>query len=74
MLVANGGGGYWFEVGMDYREVLETTALSLDDLLGQIEDDDPVALEAQKQLERIRPQLESVLAALAVARQSRRRG
>ena len=46
-LVANGGGGYWFEVITDWREAVETTAVSLENLAEQLEDDEPLRPEVQ---------------------------
>jgi HrpA-like RNA helicase len=71
-LVANGGGGYWFEVGMDWREVLETTLTSLEDLSRHLPDSDPLEVEAEAQLVRVRPRLEAVQEALRLARTARR--
>ncbi len=42
MLVANGGGGYWFEVYPDYKDALETTLVSLGDLMQTLPPADPV--------------------------------
>jgi ATP-dependent helicase HrpA len=72
MLVANGGGGYWFEVGMDWREVLETSLTSLEDLQQALPDEDPLQPEVEKRLEEVRPRLEAVQEALQSARKSRR--
>lgn len=72
MLVANGGGGYWFEVGMDYREALETTLISLDDLLEVVPEADELHKLALALLEKWQPQLEAVRTALDRARRSRR--
>ncbi len=44
-LVGNGGGGYWFEVITDWREAVETTAISLEALADDLDDDDPVRPE-----------------------------
>ena len=72
MLVANGGGGYWYEIGMDFREVLEVTLLSLEDLALNLAEGDPLAADIEARIEQIRPQLDEVHEALAAARKSRR--
>ena len=72
MLVANGGGGYWYEVGMDWREVLETTLTSLEDLQQNLDDADALQPQVQALLGQVRPKLEAVQAALQDARKSRR--
>lgn len=72
MLVANGGGGYWFEVCPDWREVLETTLTSMEDLQHNLEDGEPLLTAVESQLMRVRPLLESVHTALQVARKARR--
>jgi hypothetical protein len=71
-LVANGGGGYWFEVGMDWREVLETAMTSLEDLIRHLPDGEPLERDAMAQVARVRPQLEAVQVALRMARTARR--
>ena len=72
MLVANGGGGYWFEIGVDFREVLEVSLLSLEDLVQNLPEDEPLLADIEAQIDRLRPQLEAVQEALANARRSRR--
>ena len=74
MLVANGGGGYWFEVGLDWREVLETTVVSLDDLVGSLEEDDALWPVVHAQAEDVRGKLHVVNEAMAAARRGRRAG
>ncbi len=44
-LVGNGGGGYWFEVITDWREAVETTAVSLEALADDLDDDEPIREE-----------------------------
>jgi hypothetical protein len=39
MLVANGAGGYWFEVAGEFREAVEVTATSLEALRDEAEYD-----------------------------------
>jgi ATP-dependent helicase HrpA len=40
MLVANGGGSFWYEVCPQFPEALEASVLSLEDLMGRLSDDD----------------------------------
>ena len=44
-LVGNGGGGFWFEVITDWREAVETTAVSLEALADDLDDDEPIREE-----------------------------
>ncbi len=41
-LVGNGAGGFWFEVIADWREAVETTAVSLEALADDLDDSDPL--------------------------------
>ena len=55
-LVGNGGGGYWFEVVGDWREAVETTAVSLDALAGDLDDAEairPEVVERQVEIEKL---------------------
>ena len=63
-LVGNGGGGYWFEVMGDWREAVETTAVSLEALADDLEDAEPLredVLAKQEAVEAIAATWESRL-------------
>ncbi len=53
MLVGNGGGGYWYEVGPDFREVVETTAISLEDLQQNLPEGDALHPDVAVQIARL---------------------
>lgn len=52
MLVANGGGGYWYEVSPDFRDALQTTLPSLQQLAEDLEND-PDGVQVAPTLQRV---------------------
>ncbi len=73
-LVANGVGGYWFEVLRGLRDALQTTVLSLEDLLGRLPPDDALEANVRGKLERFTTISESVKNAYGPKRKRRNRG
>jgi hypothetical protein len=51
-LIANGGGGYWYEVTPDFRDALQTTLPSLQQLQEDLEND-PDAAQVYPVLEQV---------------------
>ena len=47
MLVATGGGSFWYEVCTQFPEALEASVLSLEDLLGRLSGDDALFEKVQ---------------------------
>jgi hypothetical protein len=73
MLVANGGGAYWFEVCPQFPEAVEATALSLDDLLGRLEESDALYERVIELSSSWGDVLDTVKRVRAVRKRSRRR-
>ena len=53
-LVANGGGGYWLDVVFEFSEALNTTAVSLAELAGELHSGD----ELLERVEQLRDEVE----------------
>jgi hypothetical protein len=73
MLVANGGGAYWFEVCPQFPEAVEATSLSLDDLLGRLGDSDDLTERVAELASRWGDILDTVKGLRAQRKRSRRR-
>lgn len=73
MLVANGVGSFWFEVVSDFREALQVTLLSLEDLAETLGDDAALQAELNPRIARLAELQEQVDAAWKQGKQKKQR-
>ncbi|MGM0578563.1 MAG: helicase-related protein [Myxococcota bacterium] len=69
-LVANGAGGYWFEVLTSFKDALEATSDALEDLADHLPDADPL----QERLAEVRPKVDDAVSGMHHALGSLPRG
>ena len=73
MLVANGGGAFWYEVCPQFPEALEASVVSLQDLLERVTDDDALATNVSKRLGRWSEILDRVKGATASEKRKKKK-